>query len=145
MLTFIIPLVFATVIASPLIYASVQILRKKKINGKKILRLNTATFILGVAAFACLMPVMAFAAEGDAAAVVTGAAGLSEGFKYLAAGIAGGLASLGAGIAVSNVGSAAIGAISENEKVFGKAIIFVALGEGVAIYGLLVAFLILFV
>ena len=38
---------------------------------------------------------------------------------------------------------AAIGAFSENPKSFGKALIFVALGEGVALYGLLISILIL--
>ena len=45
---------------------------------------------------------------------------------------------------VSEGAPAAIGAISENEKSFSKALIFVALGEGVAIYGLLISILILF-
>ena len=38
----------------------------------------------------------------------------------------------------------AIGAFSENEKNFGKSMIFVALGEGVAIYGLLISIFIIF-
>ena len=38
---------------------------------------------------------------------------------------------------------AAIGAFSENDKNFGKAMIFVALGEGVAIYGVLISILII--
>ena len=38
---------------------------------------------------------------------------------------------------------AAIGATSEDPKVFGKALIFVALGEGIALYGLLISILIL--
>ena len=38
---------------------------------------------------------------------------------------------------------AAIGATSEDPKAFGKALIFVALGEGIAIYGLLISILIL--
>ena len=38
---------------------------------------------------------------------------------------------------------AAIGAVSENDKTFGKSLIFVAMGEGVAIYGLLISIMIL--
>ena len=38
---------------------------------------------------------------------------------------------------------AAIGAVSENDKTFGKSLIFVAMGEGVAIYGLLISILII--
>ena len=49
------------------------------------------------------------------------------------------------GIAVASSASAALGAISENDKAFGKALIFVGLAEGVALYGLIVALLLLFV
>ena len=35
--------------------------------------------------------------------------------------------------------------VSENEKAFGKALIFVGLAEGVALYGLIVSLLLLFV
>ena len=50
-------------------------------------------------------------------------------------GIAFGLAALGGGIAVGYAGSAAIAAIAEKPNLFGRAIIIVALGEGIAIYG----------
>ncbi len=54
------------------------------------------------------------------------------------------MSALGAGIAVAAAAPAAIGAFSENEKNFGKSLIFVALGEGgVAIYGLLISILII--
>ena len=48
-----------------------------------------------------------------------------------------------AAAAVAAAAPAAIGAFSENEKNFGKSLIFVALGEGVAIYGLLISILII--
>jgi hypothetical protein len=48
------------------------------------------------------------------------------------------------GIAVGNAAPAAIGATSEDPKAFGKAIIFVVLGEGIAIYGMLVSILLIF-
>ncbi|HNX16356.1 MAG TPA: ATP synthase subunit C [Bacilli bacterium] len=64
-------------------------------------------------------------------------------FGYIGAAIATGCSALGAGIAVAAAAPAAIGAISENPKNLGKALIFVALGEGVAIYGLLISILIL--
>ena len=53
------------------------------------------------------------------------------------------LAAIGAGIAVAAAAPAAIGAVSEDPKSFGKAIIFVVLGEGIAIYGLLISILII--
>jgi V/A-type H+-transporting ATPase subunit K len=77
----------------------------------------------------------------DSTAVATTAA---DGLKYIGAALAVGLACIGGGIAVSAAASAALGALSENDGIFGKALIFVGLAEGVALYGLLVALLILF-
>jgi V/A-type H+-transporting ATPase subunit K len=68
--------------------------------------------------------------------------GLS-GTVALAAGLSTGLAALASGIAVASVGSAAIGAISENPENLGRTLIFVGLAEGIAIYGLIMSFLIL--
>jgi len=64
-------------------------------------------------------------------------------FATLAAGIAVGLGSIGAGIAVSSTGAAAVGAIAEKPESFGRALIFVGLAEGIAIYGLIIAILVL--
>ena len=79
---------------------------------------------------------------------VVQAAGLAQetsGDPYasLAAALAVGIGSLGAAYAVSSTGSAAVGAIAEKPEVFGRALIFVGLAEGVAIYGLIIAFMIL--
>jgi V/A-type H+-transporting ATPase subunit K len=64
-------------------------------------------------------------------------------YVSLAAAIATGLATIGAGIAVSSTGAAAIGAIAEKPESFGRALIFVGLAEGIAIYGLIISFLLL--
>jgi V/A-type H+-transporting ATPase subunit K len=77
-------------------------------------------------------------ASGLSAQVAT-----SDPYASLAASIATGLATVGAGIAVSNTGAAAIGSIAEKPETFGRAIIFVGLAEGIAIYGLIIAFLLL--
>jgi V/A-type H+-transporting ATPase subunit K len=61
----------------------------------------------------------------------------------IAAGIVTGLSAIAAGIAVAYVGAAAVGAVSEKPEVFGRTIIFVALGEGIAVLGLVIAILIL--
>jgi V/A-type H+-transporting ATPase subunit K len=65
------------------------------------------------------------------------------GLGILGAGIAFGLAALGAGAAVGNASSAAIGAISEKPEMFGRSLIFVALGEGIMIIGFAMAFILL--
>ncbi|MCP4398539.1 MAG: H+transporting two-sector ATPase C subunit [bacterium] len=62
---------------------------------------------------------------------------------FLAAAIAVGLGSIGAGIAVSSVGSAAMGAMAEKPEMAARALIFVGLAEGIAIYGLIIAIMIL--
>lgn len=68
---------------------------------------------------------------------------LARGLAYLAAAVSTGLAALGAGVAVSGTGAAAIGAIAEKPEALGRSLIFVGLAEGVAIYGLLISFLVL--
>ena len=68
---------------------------------------------------------------------------LGKGLAYLAAALSTGLAALGAGVAVSGTGAAAIGAIAEKPEALGRSLIFVGLAEGVAIYGLLISFLVL--
>ena len=67
----------------------------------------------------------------------------SKGLGLMAAAICTSIAGIGGGIAVGSAAPAAIGATSEDPKAFGKALIFVALGEGIARYGLLVSILIL--
>lgn len=87
------------------------------------------------------------AAAGEAAAAAATAAasgsGLGQGLGYLAAALATGMSCLGAGIAIASTAPAAIGAFSEDPKAFGKALIFVVLGEGVALYGLLISILLI--
>ncbi len=84
------------------------------------------------------------AVEETAAAAAGSITGTTaQGLGFMSAAVATGLGSLGAGIAVAAAAPAAIGAFSENEKNFGKSLIFVALGEGVAIYGLLISILII--
>lgn len=70
--------------------------------------------------------------------------GGDNGLGYLAAALAVGLGSIGGGIAVAAAAPAAIGAVSENPKSFSNSLIFVALGEGCALYGFVVALLMLF-
>lgn len=81
------------------------------------------------------------------AAQQTAAAGLSlgDGFKYLAAALSTGLATIGTGLAVGSTGSSAIGAVSEDPTILGKTLIFVGMSEGIAIYGMIISILILFV
>jgi V/A-type H+-transporting ATPase subunit K len=65
------------------------------------------------------------------------------GWGFMAAAVATGLAAAGAGYAVAKVGSAATGALAEKPELFGRLIILVGLAEGIAIYGIIMAILIL--
>ncbi|MBN1881518.1 MAG: ATPase [Deltaproteobacteria bacterium] len=65
------------------------------------------------------------------------------GWGFVAAALSTGIAALGAGVAVGGVGSAAMGAISERPELLGRAMIFVGLAEGIAIYGLIISIMIL--
>ena len=110
-------------------------------------------FVRQLASFAivCLVlfaaPMLASAAGTDTAAATAPAAAaapdMTAGMGMIAAALSVGIAGVGGGIAVAAAAPAAIGATSEDPKAFGKAIIFVALGEGIALYGLLISILIL--
>ena len=62
---------------------------------------------------------------------------------FMAAAVATGLSTIAAAIAVGLVGSSAMGAMSERPEMAGRALIFVGLAEGIAIYGLIIAIMIL--
>ena len=59
------------------------------------------------------------------------------------AGLANGLAGLGAGIGMGTASSAIVGAISEKPEMFGRSFIFVILIEAIAIYGLVISFILI--
>lgn len=92
-----------------------------------------------VFAICMICPFAASAAGEEAAQAATDVSGMA----FIGAAAATGLSCIGGGIAVGNAAPAAIGATSEDPKAFGKAIIFVALGEGIALYGMLISIMIL--
>ncbi|MDD6484383.1 MAG: ATP synthase subunit C [Clostridiales bacterium] len=112
-----------------------------KSKGKECLLMNAISFfaVIGVGVvytLGCSVPAFA------AGAAQTGMS-VGEGLKYIGAALSTGLSGVGGGIAVASAASAAIGAMSENEKIMGKTLIFVALAEGIALYGLVISFMIL--
>jgi V/A-type H+-transporting ATPase subunit K len=64
-------------------------------------------------------------------------------WKYFAAAIAVGISCVAGGIAVGQIGAAAMGAMSENPELSGKALPYAGLAEGICLWGFLVALLIL--
>ena len=92
----------------------------------------------------CLIDPLSGLALASGEAVGAGAiASSAAGMGYLSAAISVGVGCIGGGVAVASSASTAIGALSENPKIMGKAIIFVALAEGIALYGMLIAIQIL--
>jgi len=108
--------------------------------GKRVLLANIVVFIivyLGATVFI-------FTSQANATeASVGGGSDLATAAAFIGAALVTGMGAIGTGIAVSSAASAAIAAVSENEQNFGKSMIFVAMAEGIAIYGLLVSFMIL--
>lgn len=138
---FILPLILIGLISLPLI----KVFQGKvsKNSAKKRLNFHILSFF-SVLAFILVLQLIVRpsinAAEEDTTSIV---GTLAQGLGFLSAALSTGLSALGAGIAVAAAAPAAIGSFSEDEKNFGKSMIFVALGEGVAIYGILISILII--
>ncbi|WP_024467642.1 ATP synthase subunit C [Treponema pedis] len=79
-----------------------------------------------------------------ASEVTTDAQAKVASIRYISAALAVGIACIAGGMAVGKIGAAAMGALSENPEVSGKAIPFVGLAEGICLWGFIVAFLIIF-
>jgi V/A-type H+-transporting ATPase subunit K len=90
-------------------------------------------------ALVCIASSFAFAQE---AAAEHGEQATSV-WRYFAAALAVGISCVAGGIAVGQIGTAAIGAMSENPELSGKALPFAGLAEGICLWGFLVALLIL--
>ena len=80
---------------------------------------------------------------GASQAVAATTAGGANGAALIGAAIAVAGSSIGAAIAVAYTGSAALAAISERPELFGRAMVVVGLAEGIAIYGLIVAIILI--
>ena len=133
------PLIAVILVVGPL-----WILLRKGINttyAKTRILAQVAIFV-GVFLVVLLFQAHSYTALAEEASKTAATGDLAKGLGFIA-GLSVGGACLGAGLAVASAAPAAIGAVSENGDNFGRAIIFVALGEGVAIYGLLISILII--
>ena len=63
-------------------------------------------------------------------------------FRYLGMSLSVSLCSIGAAYALGKTGTASVASITEKPELFGRTIIYVGMAEGIAIYGLLISFLI---
>lgn len=132
------PLIAVLLVVGPL-----WILFKNGVNQKNAKARILAQIALFAGVFMITLLVQANKFVALAEEATSASATSSQGLGFIAAALAVGCSSIGAGWAVASAAPAAIGAISENGDNFGKAIIFVALGEGIAIYGLLISILII--
>ncbi len=101
------------------------------------------TLALALAGTALLLWTPDARAAADAAASAARGTGIDSSWLFIGAALATAASSLGAGFAVARVGTAAVGALAEKPELFGRLLIFVGLAEGIAIYGLIVAILML--
>lgn len=134
------PLAAVALLMAPLVPVYTGATTGKK--AKHALVFNLCAFF-GVCLLGVVLPLGGFVSAADTAETAAAASASAAGLGYLAAALVTGMSAIGAGIAVAAAAPAAIGAFSEDAKNFGKALIFVALGEGVALYGLLISILIL--
>jgi V/A-type H+-transporting ATPase subunit K len=143
---------FAALLAIPIAILGLHLFKKLSAKGKmKALSGGLMALNGGVVIFAVILLLNAFPATGqEAAEASTEEAALEESGqdqsasgRALGAALATGLATIGAGIAVGITGSAAIGGITQKPEILGRSLIFVGLAEGIAIYGLIISFMIL--
>lgn len=110
---------------------------------------RTVPLLLLVAALGVLLFALLDAPSATAATAATGAVPAAEtaaavnGSALIGAAIAVAGSSIGAAIAVAYTGAAALAAMSERPEMFGRAMVVVGLAEGIAIYGLIVAIILI--
>lgn len=131
-------LIVALVLSIIIPFGAFLLSQKKKGGFKASLACN-AFFFFGTLVIADILLFSGNISAAESASVATSA----DGLKYIGAALATGLSCIGGGIAVASAASAALGALSEDSSIMGKALIFVALAEGIALYGLIVSFTIL--
>jgi V/A-type H+-transporting ATPase subunit K len=110
---------------------------------KYVRRMVAISFMIAVLVVLSVLAVSVARAQVGQAGAATGGESKSMGWAFLAASLATGFGCVGAGIAVAYVGAAAVGAVGEKPEVAGRTLIFVGLAEGIAIYGLIIAIMIL--
>ena len=133
-------IIVAILLSSIIIPFGGFLLSKKKEGSFKAALASNLFFFFGTVMVA---EVLLFSGNVHAAGETAQVAASTEGWRYMAAALSTGLSCIGAGIAVASAASAALGALSEDSGIMGKALIFVALAESIALYGLLISFSIL--
>ena len=140
MLNTMIALSFPLVAVAGGCFAAVRSMKRTK-NVHRSFKFNFST----VGIMLMLFILFSFTVSADTTTAAAAAVDTSGniGMGLIAAGLCTGLAGIGGGIALASGVPAAIGAVSEDPKAFGKSLIFVALGETIALYGVVISVMIL--
>lgn len=136
------------VLALPVLIAAFaatnQLLRRRGRTAVRILvGLNACVFVVALVTLALTATAGTGAADVTTTVAQEGGSGSSSSAALLGAAIAVAGSSLGAAIAVAYTGAAALAAMSERPELFGRAMVIVGLAEGIAIYGLIVAIILI--
>ena len=105
---------------------------------RRLLAVNGA-LVLGAFALASLL----LLGVVEPAPAASSSSGSNAWAALLGAGIAVAGSTIGAGFAVAYTGAAALAAVSEKPEMFGRSLVIVGLAEGIAIYGLVVAIILI--
>jgi len=114
--------------------AQAALRRSPRAGVRWLLRVNVT-----IAGGALVALVLLLAGVVDPAQAATAATSRSSGDAFIGAGIAVAGSTIGAGIAVSYTGAATLAAIAEKPEMLGRSLVIVGLAEGIAIYGLIIA------
>ena len=124
--------------------ATRQLLRRRGRSAVRILvGLNAGVFVVSLVALALIATAGTGVADVTTTVAQEGGSGSSSSAALLGAAIAVAGSSLGAAFAVAYTGAAALAAMSERPELFGRAMVIVGLAEGIAIYGLIVAIILI--
>ena len=134
-------LAIALILSIVVPFGAYAIGEKSRGHYKKSLAINIISFF-GILIISQIVMFTGNVSAAEAATTAT-SSGLATGLGYIGAALVTGLSCIGGGIAVASAASAALGAISEDQSILGKSLIFVGLAEGVALYGLIISFMIL--
>ena len=115
-------------------------LRRRPRPALRVLKYLNVLFLVVAGALVILA---VFAGPNSAATAVSGSVASYRGQALIGAAIVVAGSSIGASIGVAYTGSAALAAMSERPEMFGRAMVIVGLAEGIAIYGLVIAIILI--
>ena len=134
-------LIWTTPVVAAVAVLTVAGLRRAPRRGLR--RLVVVNLVLALAALGVLAGLLFGAVEPAQAADTAQTTSDATWAAWLGAAIAVAGSAIGAAIAVAYTGAAALAAISEKPEIFGRAMVIVGLAEGIAIYGLVIAIILI--